>query len=55
MEVAQDIQDWAKENKCELNTQKTKIVEIRKTMHKYPEGQEIAGFEIVQSYKYLGM
>ena len=49
------IRTWATENRCEINTSKTKIVEIRKQMINYPEGQKIQDYEIVSDYKYLGV
>ncbi len=49
------ISEWAVLNKCELNRDKSKIVEIRKTLYRYPEGENLQGFEIVPHYKYLGI
>ena len=42
-------------NRCEINTSKTKIVEIRKQMRNYPEGETLFDFDIVADYKYLGV
>ena len=49
------IRTWATDNHCEINTTKTKIVEIRKQVINYPDGQKIQDFEIVSDYKYLGV
>ena len=49
------INTWATQNRCEINTAKTKIVEIRKQRVNYPEGQKISDYEIVGEYKYLGV
>lgn len=46
---------WAMENKCELNEEKTKIVLVRKSLRDYPENEFIRNFEIVKSFKYLGI
>jgi hypothetical protein len=42
-------------NKCEINKEKTKIIEIKKKMVNYPAQEKICEFEIVSSYKYLGV
>ncbi len=46
---------WAVKNKCEINTSKTKIVEIRKRKIDYPSGEKLQDYEIVEDYRYLGV
>ena len=48
------LNDWAREHKCNVNKNKTKIVQIRKTKINYPIGQIICEYRIESSYKYLG-
>jgi len=38
-ELVNMIQQWAIDNNCKLNTDKTMIVQIKKTAHNYPQGQ----------------
>ena len=41
-----EIQEWAKEFRCYLNNDKTKIVVIRGNGKNYPSEEKILGFSI---------
>jgi hypothetical protein len=53
--VIECIEKWAVINKCELNIDKTKVLEIKKQKINNHNGEKIGKFEIVNTYKYLGI
>ena len=46
------IEQWATQNRCEINQNKTKILEIN---NKNSNEEQFGQYQIVEEYKYLGM
>ncbi len=45
-ELSITITQWAERNRCEVNNEKTKIVEVKKTAPLYPLGEIISGYVV---------
>lgn len=54
--VLQRLDDWADENRCEINRTKTQILQIKFRRRKLKDDvPQFGGYQLVDKFKYLGV